>query len=103
MQQHEDENTSLTRLPELAQPLLQFDLAAEIELLHREDSWQRGTGRSSRTLVKQPDFRVVLVAMKEATEIRAPGRWKDLNPHNRWALATQVAETRLSRFLLAIC
>ncbi len=77
MQQHKDENTSLTRLPELAQPLLQFDLAAEIEHLHQEDSWQRGTGRSSRTLVKQPDFRVVLVAMKEATEIkehRADGR-----------------------------
>ena len=77
MQQHEDENTSLTRLPELAQPLLQFDFAAEMEHLHREHSWQRGAGRSSRTLVKQPDFRVVLVAMKKATEIkehRAAGR-----------------------------
>jgi hypothetical protein len=31
MHRHEDENSSLTRLPELAQPLLQFDLAAEIE------------------------------------------------------------------------
>jgi quercetin dioxygenase-like cupin family protein len=77
MHRHEDENSSLTRLPELAQPLLQFDLAAEIEHLRREDSWQRGTGRSSRTLVKQPDFRIVLVAMKAATEMkehRADGR-----------------------------
>ena len=70
MHRHEDENSSLTRLPELAQPLLQFDLAAEIEHLHREDSWQRDTGRSSRTLVKQPDFRIVLVAMKAATEMK---------------------------------
>jgi len=30
MQQHENEYSNLTRLPELAQPLLQFDLAAEI-------------------------------------------------------------------------
>jgi quercetin dioxygenase-like cupin family protein len=77
MHRREDEDRSLTRLPELAQPLLQFDLAAEIEHLQREDSWQRGTGRSSRTLVKQPDFRIVLVAMKAATEIkehRAEGR-----------------------------
>jgi len=77
MHRHEDEGNSLTRLPELAQPLLQFDLAAEIEHLRREESWQRGTGRSSRTLVKQPDFRIVLVAMKAATEMkehRADGR-----------------------------
>jgi len=77
MHRHEGEGNSLTRLPELAQPLLQFDLAAEIEHLRREESWQRGTGRSSRTLVKQPDFRIVLVAMKAATEMkehRADGR-----------------------------
>jgi quercetin dioxygenase-like cupin family protein len=77
MHQHKDEGSSLTRLPGLAQPLLQFDLAAEIEQLRREESWQRGTGRSSRTIVKQPDFRIVLVAMKAATEMkehRAEGR-----------------------------
>ncbi len=77
MHRHEDEGNSLTRLPELAQPLLQFDFAAEIEHLRQEESWQRGTGRSSRTLVKQPDFRIVLVAMKAATEMkehRADGR-----------------------------
>ena len=67
----------LTRLPQLAQPLLQFDLPAEIEHLRREESWQWGTGRSSKTLVKQPDFRIVLVAMKAHTEMkehRAEGR-----------------------------
>src|ERR1017187_2996239 len=70
MHRHEDQDSGLTRLPELAQPILQFDLTAEIEHLRREDSWQRDTGRSSRTLVKQPDFRIVLVAMKSATEMK---------------------------------
>ena len=97
MHQHGDKNPSLTRLPELAQPLLQFDLAAEIERLHRDDSWQRGTGRSSRTLVKQPDFRVILVAMKKATEIkkhRADGRISihTIAGHLRLKLPDQIVE-----------
>jgi len=70
MHQQEDQDSGLTRLPELAQPILQFDLAAEIEHLRQEDSWHRGIGRSSRTLVKQPDSRIVLVAMKSATEMK---------------------------------
>lgn len=104
MHQHEDEHSSLTRLPELAQPLLQFDLAAEIEHLHREDSWQRGTGRSSRTLVKQPDFRVVLVAMKADTEIkehRAEGRISihTIVGHLRLKLPDQVVEVPAGHLL----
>ncbi len=104
MQQHKDENTSLTRLPELAQPLLQFDLAAEIEHLHQEDSWQRGTRRSSRTLVKQPDFRVVLVAMKADTEIkehRADGRISihTIAGHLRLKLPDQVVEVPAGHLL----
>ncbi|HEV2487605.1 MAG TPA: hypothetical protein VGT08_18940 [Terracidiphilus sp.] len=77
MHRHEDKESNLTRLPELARPLLQFDLAAEIEHLRQEKSWQRGSGRSSRTLVKHPDFRIVLVGMKPNTgmkEHRAEGR-----------------------------
>ena len=97
MHPHEDEVSSLTRLPELAQPLLQFDLAAEIEHLQREDSWQRSTGRSSRTLVKQPDFRVILVAMKAATAIkehRAEGRIsiQTIAGHVRLKLPQQTVE-----------
>ena len=41
---------------------MQFDLAGEIEQLHEEEAWLR-TGRNSKTLVKQPDFRIVLVAL----------------------------------------
>jgi quercetin dioxygenase-like cupin family protein len=104
MHRHEDENSSLTRLPELAQPLLQFDLAAEIEHLQREDSWQRGTGRSSRTLVKQPDFRIVLVAMKAATEMkehRADGRIsiQTIVGHVRLKLPEQTIEVPAGHLL----
>lgn len=89
MHRHENEGNSLTRLPELAQPLLQFDLAAETEHLRREESWQRGTGRSSRTLVKQPDFRIVLVAMKAATEM------KEHRADGRISIQTVVGRVRL--------
>ena len=59
----------LNRLPELAVSISQFDLRQEIRLLRKEDSWQRGIGRSSRTLVKQQDFRIVLVLMKARTSL----------------------------------
>src|SRR5690242_18073817 len=59
----------LSRLPELAIAISQFDLRQEIRLLRKEESWQRGIGRSSRTLVKQQDFRIVLVLMKAKTRL----------------------------------
>ena len=68
---------SLERLPELTKPLLEFDLPAEIRQLQQQESWQRGTGRSSKALVKYPDFRIVLVAMQAGSlmkEHRAEGR-----------------------------
>jgi hypothetical protein len=71
----------LTRLPGLADPVLQFDLSKEIEQLRTKESWQRVTGRSSKTLVKQQDFRIILiiilVLMKANTRIgehKAEGR-----------------------------
>src|SRR5579864_6110125 len=60
----------LNRLPGLAQPLLQIDLERELQQLRREDSWQRETGRSSKTLAKYPDFRIVLILMKSGTRMR---------------------------------
>jgi hypothetical protein len=59
----------LSRLPELAISISQFDLQEEIRLLRNEESWQRETGRSSKTLVKQQDFRIVLVLMKAGTRL----------------------------------
>jgi quercetin dioxygenase-like cupin family protein len=64
------ETEVLTRLPELAGPLLQFDLELELQQLGREDSWQRETGRSSKTLAKYSDFRIVLILMKGGSQMR---------------------------------
>jgi quercetin dioxygenase-like cupin family protein len=61
---------ALNRLPGLAEPLLQIDLERELQQLRREDSWQRETGRSSKTLAKYPDFRIVLILMKSGTQMR---------------------------------
>jgi quercetin dioxygenase-like cupin family protein len=61
---------ALNRLPGLAEPLLQIDLDQELKQLRREDSWQRETGRSSKTIAKYPDFRIVLILMKSGTRMR---------------------------------
>ena len=60
----------LNRLPGLAEPLLHIDLERELQQLRQEDSWQRETGRSSKTLAKYPDFRIVLIMMKGGTRMR---------------------------------
>lgn len=59
----------LNRLPQLASPLLRFNLSDELRHLREEDSWRRDTGRSSKTLAKYPDFRIVLVLMKANTRM----------------------------------
>jgi quercetin dioxygenase-like cupin family protein len=42
---------------------LSFDLAAEADKLRREPTWQ-AHGHNAKTLVKHPDFRVVLIALR---------------------------------------
>ena len=48
----------------LTAPLMDFDLEKEVEQLHEEEAWLQ-TGRNSKTLVKQPDFRIVLIALQK--------------------------------------
>jgi quercetin dioxygenase-like cupin family protein len=48
----------------LSRRLLQFDLTGELDQLHMDESWLQAAGRSSATLVKHPDLRIVLIAMK---------------------------------------
>lgn len=48
----------------LTAPLMDFNLEKEIAQLHEEEAWLR-TGRNSKTLVKQPDFRIVLIALQK--------------------------------------
>lgn len=51
-------------MPELASPLMHFNLAEELAQLRGGAQWQRGAPRSSKTLAKYPDFHVLLVLMK---------------------------------------
>jgi quercetin dioxygenase-like cupin family protein len=81
----------------LSGPLLQFDLASELDQLHRDDSWLYATGRSSKTLVKYPDLRIVLIAMKANTRMHehtAAGRISihSLNGHIQLHLPEQVVD-----------
>ena len=58
----------------LENPMLAFDLTAEIEHLRQETGWQ--AGRNSKTLVKRADFRVVLTVMQSGARLhehKAPG------------------------------
>ncbi len=48
-------------------PALVIDLEAEIEGLHREPGWQ--TGISRKRLVRYPDFRINLIAIKAGMRI----------------------------------
>jgi len=66
---------TLHRLPGLAVPVLQIDFERELQQLRGKDSWQRKSGRSSKTLAKYPDFRIVLILMKGGARCgRTPGQ-----------------------------
>ncbi len=58
---------SLTRLPELANEVIRKNIQDELEKLTGAESWQRDAARSSETIVKYPDFRIVLVRMKQGS------------------------------------
>ena len=55
---------SLTRLPQLANEVIRRNIGSELQKLKKAPSWQRESGRSSETLVKYDEFRIVLVRMK---------------------------------------
>ena len=48
--------------PPMAEPLMEFDLPAEIDRLRAETTWS--TGQNAKTLVKYDDLRVVLTVLK---------------------------------------
>jgi len=61
---------------QVARALLTFDLFGEVERLRGEESWRQSM-RNAKTLVKEPDFRIVLIVMRQGgrmEEHRAPGR-----------------------------
>ena len=53
----------------MAAVYLEFDLARELEQLHRESGWS--SGQNAKTLVKYDDSRVVLTALR--ARARLPG------------------------------
>ena len=65
----EQYRANLTRLPQLADPVLQFNVGRELEQLHHAGAWDQATGRSAKTLAKYADFRIVLVSMKAGTRM----------------------------------
>jgi quercetin dioxygenase-like cupin family protein len=88
----------------LSGPLLQFDLAGELDELHRDESWLQPTGRSSKTLVKHPDLRIVLIAMKANTRMHehtAAGRISvhALAGHIRLHLPGRIVDLPAGRLL----
>lgn len=60
---------SLTRLPQLASKMIQTNIRSEIQKLKDAPAWRQPVGRSSETLVKYEDFRIVLVLMKPASHM----------------------------------
>jgi quercetin dioxygenase-like cupin family protein len=54
---------------ELAGRILAFDLAVESAQVRSELSYQEGD-RNANTLVKEPDFRIVLTALRPGTRVR---------------------------------
>jgi quercetin dioxygenase-like cupin family protein len=51
----------------LAAPYLEFDIARELDQLHREAAWK--SGQNAKTLVKYDDLRIVLTALKAQSRI----------------------------------
>ena len=84
-----ESTSALNRLPHLADSLLHFNLSDELRRLREEDSWTRGSGRSSKTLTKYPDFRIVLVLMKPGSEM------KEHHAHARISIQTIHGRVRL--------
>lgn len=84
-----EKSRGLHRLPHLASALVQVSIPAEVKQLRQQESWLWGTGRSSKTLVKYPDLRVVLVSMKANT------RMKEHKTDARIALLTVAGHIRL--------
>jgi quercetin dioxygenase-like cupin family protein len=51
----------------MAAPYLEFDIARELEELHREVRWQ--SGQNAKTLVKNDGLRIVLIGLKARSRI----------------------------------
>ena len=72
--------TPRARAHHVADPLIEVDLATELEALRASDSYQ-AADHAAKTITKQPGIRVVLIALK-------PGG--QMNEHHAdWAITVQ--------------
>jgi len=75
MTRHEDASQpteyrdNLTRLPQLANAVIRRNIQGEIDKLKSAPALQQTAGRSSETLVKYEDFRIVMVVMKAGSRM----------------------------------
>jgi quercetin dioxygenase-like cupin family protein len=76
------------RAQRLTGTALTFDLAKELDSLHKERAWQRGD-RNANTLVKEPALRVVLTALKRGAVTREHG------VHGQFTLQTIAGRLRV--------
>jgi quercetin dioxygenase-like cupin family protein len=88
---------------QVAAPVLDFDLAAELASLRQEASWQRGD-RNARTLVEEPSLRIVLIAARAGARFREHHTrgWVSLQTlagHGRVHLATGPADVPAGHLL----
>ncbi len=72
----------------MASPVLAFDLAHEVAQLQEQTAWRQGD-RNAKTLVKEADFRVVLIAL------RAGARMEEHRAAGRISVQTLVGHLRL--------
>jgi quercetin dioxygenase-like cupin family protein len=89
----------------LAIPILVCDLLEEIQSLHKEEAWLQGTGPSSKTLVKHPDLRIILLAMRKNTVMKehstaARISVQTLVGHIRLRISGRTVELRLGQLLV---
>lgn len=69
-------------------PVLAFDLTREIAQLQEQTAWRQGD-RNAKTLVKEPDFRIVLITL------RAGARMEEHRAAGRISVQTLVGHLRL--------
>jgi quercetin dioxygenase-like cupin family protein len=62
------------------EPVMAFDLDAEIAQLRREPAWEE-RGRTSKTLAKAPAFRIVLTLLEAGGHVGEDDAWSPLAVH----------------------
>ncbi len=99
-----EEHESSQRSPELMEgPFLEFELRTQIEMLRNEGPYKHG--RNSKTLIKYPDFRIVLTVMKAGDHIqqhKAAGRIsvQTLSGHIRMHVSNKLLDLPIGRLLV---